>query len=252
MELIKKNMFEEMIGVADIDEAIKKKLTLEPKLRNNVEKWIGKHLGSPQISTVKICNVDYINYEELNLDEIEDEFEYKEIIQKIKNNNRQCPNHMSCPLYLSNSIVKNDKCLLELMDTEYLTTGLMNELDITEFEFNDKITVGQLVSLNLIYTRAMRGLSCEPLVQEIKIMSKGEVKFETKVNENWAIIERTVVLMEKIRKNLILNREDKARFKQIKKANDELESRRNVEKIIKTFQDEIVIDDSIEFEDIEG
>jgi hypothetical protein len=251
MDVVKRGMFEEMVEIADIDSKIKSRISQEPALKSSVEKWIGKHLGVPQLSSVKICTVFSIDYNAIDLDS-EDEFEYKELTEKIKHNHRCCPNHINCPLFLANATVENDRCLLELMDVEYLTNGLMTELDINELEFNDKIIVGQLISLNLIYSRAMRALASESLIQEVKIISKGDLKLDTKVNENLGVAERTLGLMERIRKSLILNREDKARYKQIKKANDEMSARKKVDQAVKSFQEELVIGEDIDFQDIEA
>jgi len=252
MDLVEKGVFDKMVEISDLDEKLKNKLTSDPALNTTVEKWIVKHLGTPQISSVKLCTVVPINYDSMDLAEIEDELEYKAMVKKVKRNYEVCPNHMTCPLFQAGAIVQNDKCILELMDIEYLTTGLMKELDITELEFNDKILVGQLVALNLIYTRAMRALASEPLIKEIKTISKGDLKLDTKVNDNFQVVEKTLNIMEKLRKSLILNREDKAKFKQIKKANDEMSARRKVEQTVKSFQDEIIIDGEISFDDIEA
>ena len=148
-------------------------------------------------------------------------------------------------MFTSNNICEGEKCVLELLDTQHLTTGLLEELQIEKDDFNDQIIVGQLVGLNIVYNRAMRGLSSAPLIEEIKVFTKGGVNIDTKVNMNFEVIDRTLFLMEKLRKSLILNRDDKLKVKQIKKANDEVVAKKRVAEKIRDIEEAQVINPDI-------
>ncbi|MGL5716017.1 hypothetical protein [Cetobacterium sp.] len=229
----------------EVDEIeLKNKVTQNPNLKKQIESWLEKHLGKGQISAVKICKVEYIDYDNLDYEDL-DEFEIKELNKTIKNNVLHCPNHRSCPLYNSNNICLNEKCVLELLDTQHLTKGLFEELEIENTDFNDQILIGQLVGLNIVYNRAMRGLSSAPLIEEVRTFTKGGVNIDTKVNTNFEIIDRTLVLIEKLRKSLILNRDDKVKVKKIKKANDEASAKKRVAQKIRDIEEAQVINPDI-------
>lgn len=242
-EVAKKDSLEEIIGFNEIDIKMKENIIKNPKLKKDVEVWLEKNVGKGHVHSIKVCNVEYINYQEIDVDCL-DEFELKEFLSKVKKNNRNCAHHRMCPLFLNNSITQDEKCILEVIDTQHLTKGLYEELQIDCSDFNDQIIVGQLVSLNIVYNRAMRGLSSGPLVEEIKTISKGGINIDTKVNENFTVIQRVTELMEKLRKSLLLNRDDKLKTKQIKKANDETSAKKRIEDKLKDIDAAIIVDDN--------
>lgn len=242
-ELTKTNIAE-ILGYEINENELKNKMSLNPTLKKDVEKWLEKNLGKGQMSAIKICKVEYIDYNNIDYDNL-DEFELKELNKIIKSNIGHCANHRSCPMFTSNNICVNEKCVLELLDTQHLTTGLLEELQIEKDDFNDQIIVGQLVGLNILYNRAMRGLSSAPLVEEIKVFTKGGVNIDTKVNMNFEVVDRTLFLMEKLRKSLILNRDDKLKVKQIKKANDEVMAKKRVAEKIRDIEEAHIINPEI-------
>ena len=242
-EIETKNIVE-VLGFEIKSEDMKDKLIQNPDLKKKVEKWLDKHIGKGHMSSIKSCKVEYIDYDEINYDDL-DEFELKELNKRIKNNIGHCPNHRTCPLFISDSLIENDNCILELLDTQYLSKGLVEELDIEKDDFNDQIIVGQLISLNILYNRAMRGLSSAPLIEEIKTFTKGGVNIDTKVNSNFEVIDRTLMLIEKLRKSLILNRDDKIKVKQIKKANEEVVAKKRVAERIRDIEEAQIMNSDI-------
>lgn len=244
MNELVKGSITEVLGYEINENELRTVLNRNPTLKKDVEKWLEKNLGKGQISAIKICKVKYIDYENIDYEEL-DEFELKELNKTIKNNVAQCPNHRSCPMFSSNNLCLDEKCVLELLDTQHLTKGLLEELQIEPDDFNDQIIVGQLVGLNIVYNRAMRGLSSAPLIEEIKVFTKGGVNIDTKVNMNFDVIDRTLFLMEKLRKSLILNRDDKLKVKQIKKANDEIVAKKRVAEKIRDIEEAHVINPEI-------
>lgn len=229
LEKLKKGNINDILEFSITDEQIKAKIKEDPKISKSVEKWLKKYVGQSHMNGIKDCMVEYIDYDNI-VNELEtmDEFDEKELNRAIKKNINQCPNHRSCPLFLSNSLPKNDKCPLELVDTEILIKGLAQELEIEMEDFNDSILIQQLVALNVVYNRAMRGMAASPLIESIVTYTKIGVNYDTKINENFKIIEGTLNMMEKLRKSLILNRDDKIKYKKIKQANTIEEVRKNV------------------------
>lgn len=229
LEKIKNGNIEEILEYSITDEQIKSKIKEDPKISKSIEKWLKKYVGQSHINGIKDCMVEYIDYDNLvdTLEEM-DEFDEKELSKTIKKNINHCPNHRSCPLFLSNTLPIHDKCPLELVDTEILIKGLAQELEIEMGDFNDSILIQQLVSLNVVYNRAMRGMAATPMIETIVSYTKGGVNYDTKVNEYFNIIESSLNMMEKLRKSLILNRDDKIKYKKIKQANSMEEIRKNV------------------------
>ncbi|MGL5718447.1 MAG: hypothetical protein ACRCX2_35915 [Paraclostridium sp.] len=231
----------EILGYELVKKEINK-IASDPDVKEEVEKWLIEHIGKGHISSVKRCKVEYI--EDEDIDDM-DEFELKEFYSLVKKNQRHCPGYLTCPLYNTKTIRKEEKCTLELIETQYLIKGLLEELQIEQDDFNDQIIVGQLVSMNIVYNRAMAGLSATPLVSEIKTYTKGGMNIDTKINENFNIATSALTMMEKLRKSMLLNRDDKMKIKQIKKANDELSAKKRVEEAIKNIDEAVVIDDDI-------
>jgi hypothetical protein len=234
------NDIKEILGYELIEKEVKAIAVNNPKIKDEVEKWLVDHIGKGHIAGVKRCNLEYVD-EDVDVEEM-DEFELKEYYSKLKKNFRECPNHKTCPLYMSKSINKGDKCTLELIETQFLVKGLFDELQIEPEDFNDQIIVSQLVGMNILYNRSMAGLAAAPLIEEIKTYSKGGFNIDTKVNEHFTVAKETLNMMEKLRKSLLLNRDDKMKVKQVKKANDELSAKKRVEEKLKNIDDATIID----------
>ena len=235
---------DDVLGYSITDEELKRKISENPKLSKDVKIWLDKYIGKSHMNAIKDCKVEYIDYDDLDIDEL-DEFERKEITKKIKRNNKQCPNHRTCPLFISNTLPEFDKCPLELMDTQQLLQGLAVELEIGMDEFNDSILVQQLVSLNVIFNRAMRGLASSSLVEDVITYQNGKTKYDTKTNEYLKITGDMMNLMEKLRKSLILNRDDKIKYKRTKQANTIADARKEAIKTISSIEDSIDMNDIV-------
>lgn len=244
MNDVSTNNISEILGYEINEKELKNKVLINPNLKIKIEEWLTEHLGKGQMSAIKLCKVEYIDYENIDYEEL-DEFEIKDLNKAIKNNISNCPNHRACPLYNSNNLCINERCVLELLDTQHLTRGLFEELEIENTDFNDQILIGQLVGLNIVYNRAMRGLSSAPLIEEVKTFTKGGVNIDSKVNTNFEVVDRTLMLMEKLRKSLILNRDDKNKIKKIKKANDEATAKKKVADKIKNIEEAQIINEDI-------
>lgn len=252
-DIIEKKNIEAMIGYEHLDEELKKKFKSNPELKNNIESWIRKQLGQGSTNAIKLCNVEFIDYDAIDYDDL-DEFESKDLLSKIKKNNRICPHHRICPMFNSNEITKNEKCVMEVLDTQFLLNGLAKELEVEVEDFNDRILINQLVSMNILYNRTMYALAAEDLIKEVKTFAKGSVNIDTKINDNFAVAEKTLNLMEKLRKSLLLNRDDKLKCKKIKRVNDELKAKERIESVIKKAEqsfDGTTFADTIEISDIE-
>lgn len=238
----KDNNLKEILGYEIVEQEVKKyaERNLDnPNFKSEIEQWLSNSIGKGHLNGIRICNLHQIDYS-IDPDEL-DEFDLAEYTKKVKHNNKVCPKHRTCPVYLNGVSELNEKCTLELVDTKFLINGLLKELEVEETDFNDQILIGQLVSSNIIYNRAMEHLAYNPLVEEIKTYQKGTTKIETKTNEHFAIADRCLVQMEKLRKSLLLNREDKLRVKQVKKANNELTAKKAIEEKIKDIENKTVI-----------
>lgn len=234
-----------IIGYDLIDVDLKNKIGQNTKLINEVDNWTKKYVNNRHAFGIKECNVQYIDYENIDIDELDD-VERSELLKKIKKNDRLCPNHRNCVLFKNNCLSKGSKCILEVADATTIRQALYEELDIQPDDYNDIISVDKLVSVNVIGNRALRGLSSEALIDTVATYSKGGVKYDTKINENFAVYEKTQLLAEKLQKNLILNREDKAKYKQLVETKTKEDVENNVKNIIKQVEDSFDMNDIID------
>lgn len=227
---------EEFIGFELIDLKMKKRLETDKKLNKEITEFLSKNVGVPHLIAVQKCNVEYIDYEGIELEDLDVE-ESQEMIAKMKKNLRICPSHRMCPVFLSNNISKGESCILELLDAQYMIEGFVKELEIDfATDFNDQILLGQLVGLHVLNNRAMRILSSGPLIEEVKTISKGEIKIDTKINEAYTLVERSTNLMRKLKEDLILNRKDKHIYKKIKAGKTMQEASEKVSNQIKAAE----------------
>jgi hypothetical protein len=227
-----------------IDEEIKNKIINNKELNRKINKWIDNFVCKGHINAVKNCYIEYIDYDSLDFDNM-DEFEIKSINRIIKKNSLECPNHRNCQMFLNNILKPGMKCPMELAECQIKTQKLAIELDIKKEDINDQILLSQLIGLNLIYDRSISGLSNAPLVTEIKKISNGSITYDTKINENFNIAKTTLSAIESLRKSLILNRDDKARLKQIKDTKTIEDVKANTSEIIKKQEDEFDINSII-------
>lgn len=220
-----------------IDDEIKNKIISNKDLNRKINKWISNNTYNAHINAVKNCYVEYIDYDSLDFDNM-DEFEIKNINRRIKKNSFECPRHRHCQMFLNNILKPGMKCPLELADCQIKIQKLMTELDIKSEEVNDQILLSQLVGLNLIYDRSISGLSNSPLVTEIKKITNGSTTYDTKINEHFNVAKTTLGAIESLRKSLILNRDDKARLKKIKDSKTIEDVKNNTSQIIKEQEQE--------------
>lgn len=246
------NDLTEIIGYDLMDVDLKAKLRLNPALEKEVNNWTNKYVANRHAFGIKECNVEYIDYDDLDIEEL-DEAEQKGLIKKIKKNERICPNHRTCILYKNNAIVKGSKCILEVADASTIREALTRELDIKPDDYNDIISVDKLTAINVIGNRALRALSSEALVEVVPTYAKGGVKYETKVNDNFGIFEKTQLLADKLQKALVLNRDDKIKYKRLVEGKTQDEVKDNVKNLLQTKEKDFDISDiitDIEFENL--
>lgn len=234
-----------IIGYDLMDIELKNKLSMNPSLSKELENWTKTYIQNRHAFGIKECNVEYIDYDNLDIEEL-DEVEQKELMKKIKKNERLCPNHKTCILYKNNALVNGSKCMLEVADATTIREALYKELDVKPEDSNDLISIDKLVAVNVIGNRALRGLSAEALIDVVPTYSKGGVKYETKVNDNFAVYEKTQTLSEKLQKSLILNREDKAKYKKLVEGKTKEEVKVNVKNLIDRTESEFEITDVLE------
>lgn len=230
----------EILGYEIAQKEAKKYIVDNPDVREEVEKWLVETMGKGHLKAIRRCNLHVID------DDIDpadmDEYDYNEYQKKLKHNFEICPGHKTCPVYLSGTMTFDEKCILELVETQFLIKGLMTELEVEPDDFNDQILISQLVSMNIVYNRGLEGLSAGTLVEKVKTFQKGSVKVDTKVNEFFNIVERASNQMEKLRKSLLLNRDDKLKVKAIKKANSEAQAKKRVDENIKAIEEATKVD----------
>jgi hypothetical protein len=237
------NGIEEILGYEIIQKEVKKYIIDNPNVRSKVEDWLKESMGKGHLKSIRKCNLHLIDYE---VDESElDEHELLEYRSKVKHNHKTCPGHKSCPIYLNENIASDEKCVLEMVETQFLIKGLIKELEVDPDDFNDQIVIGQLVSMNILYNRAMEGLASTTLIEEVKTYQKGSVKVDTKINEYFSIAEKCLAQMDKLRKSLVLNRDDKLKVKMVKKNNSETIAKKNAEEKIKLIEKETTINADI-------
>ena len=233
------NGISEILGYDLIDSEIKNKIIKNPKLEKDINKWVNKYVQNRESFGVKECNLTYIDYNSLNIDEIEDEIELKEITKKIKQNDSLCPTHRSCPLFCNNLIQPGMQCVLEKADASVLKKALSEELDIKSNEYNDIINIDNLISIYVINNRALRALSAEPLVETIKTYSKNGIQFDKKINDNFIIFEKTQALSERVRKALVLDRRDKLKIKELENSKTKEQDDNELKETLSQFEQDI-------------
>lgn len=244
------NDLEQIIGYDLLDLDLQDKFKMNPALEKEVNNWTRKYIENRYAFGIKECNVEYIDYDNLDIEDL-DEVEQKELMKKIKKNERLCPNHKTCILYKNNALVHGSKCMLEVADASTIREALRKELDIKPNEYNDIISVDKLTAINVIGNRALRALSSEALVEVIPTYAKGGVKYETKVNDNFGIFEKSQMLADKLQKALVLNRDDKIKYKRLVEGKTQDQVKDNVKNLLKTKEKDFKIDElitDIEFE----
>ncbi|MGL5718661.1 MAG: hypothetical protein ACRCX2_36995 [Paraclostridium sp.] len=239
----KKSEIEQILGFEMVQKEVKKYIVDNPTVRGEVETWLSESMGKGHLKSIRKCNIHVIDPD---IDESDlDEYELIEYKGKLKHNKKTCPGYQTCPVYLSGSTSIDEKCILELVETQFLITGLIKELDVDPEDFNDHIVIGQLVSMNILYNRAMEGLASTTMIEEIKTFQKGSTKIETKVSEYFTIAERCLYQMDKLRKSLVLNRDDKIKVKMVKKANSEAIAKKKVDEKIKQIEADTLINQDL-------
>lgn len=233
MEDEKKNDLLSIVGFELMDDEIKKQINISPGLKKDVEKWLSKYTQNGNIYGVKTCCVEVIPLNK-TLEEFQDELgedaddpvsealeEYKKYRRKVRINEGQCPHYKTCPFFLNNMIIEGMKCPLELAESAKYVQGYFNELEIEPDNFTDMVVANQLVATTMIAERTLKALSIEPVVKEVKIINKdGSVRYDTKPNDNVTVFNQMMTLSEKLRKNLVLNREDRLKNKQLEQEKD--------------------------------
>lgn len=238
------NDLKEIIGYDLIDIDLKNKLSLNPTLEKEVNMWTNKYVENRHAFGIKDCNVEYIDYDELDIEEL-DEVEQKDIMKKIKRNERICPNHRTCILYKNNALNYGSKCILEVADATTIRNALRKELEIKSEDYNDIISVDKLTAINVIGNRALRALSAETLVEVVPTYTKGGVKYETKVNDNFLIFEKSQALADRVQKALILNRDDKAKYKKLVEGKTQEDVKNNIKNLLNIKEAEFQINDIV-------
>lgn len=230
----KKETIEEILGFELTTEEIKKASSLSPKIKKDLEVWANKNLDNILSLQIKKCFVEDIDltktYEDFEKeyvinDDSEDDDEdflneatekYKEYLKEIKKNEEKCPHFRECPLFQSRMLPKGEKCPLEMINTSNLKRGIYKELDIKEDDFSDKMTANHLISIENIAQRLLSALSIQsPVVNVVTINKNGSKTYDTKINENLNAYQMTMNMADKLRKNLILDRESKMKNKKI-------------------------------------
>ncbi|MGL4987692.1 MAG: hypothetical protein ACRC5F_00355 [Cetobacterium sp.] len=238
-----KNEIEAILGFEIVQKEVKKYVTQNPKVRGEIENWLSESMGKGHLKSIRKCNLHIIDTE---IDESDlDEYELVAYKAKLKHNKKTCPGYQTCPVYLSGTTSSDEKCVLELVETQFLINGLVKELDVDPEDFNDQIVIGQLVTMNILYNRAMEGLASTTMIEEVKTFQKGSTKIDTKVSEYFTIAERCLYQMDKLRKSLVLNRDDKIKVKMVKKANSEAIAKKNVEERIKTIEANTTVNEDL-------
>ena len=227
---IKDELKEIMDGIEIKIDDLKKVSTLDPKLQSEINKFLCKHKQDNLNNQVLKCNVEYINLNKTLEDfELEVKAEdgddddvldlasqrYKNHIKKIKQNEKNCPNFRTCPLFMANSLRNGEQCPFEKANTIQLVNGLYKELDIKEDDFADQISVSHMIALENMAKRAEAAIANLGLVTDVKSFSKSGPTYDTKISDYFSAYEKIMGLLEKLKKNLILDRESKMKNKKL-------------------------------------
>ena len=213
----KKETIEEILGFELTTEEIKKASSLSPKIKKDLEIWANKNSDNILSLQIKKCFVEDIDLTKTYEDFLNEATEkYKEYLKEIKKNEEKCPHFRECPLFQSKMLPKGEKCPLEMINTSNLKKGIYKELDIKDDDFSDKITANHLISIENIAQRLLSALSIQsPVVSVVTINKNGSKTYDTKINENLNAYQMTMNMADKLRKNLILDRESKMKNKKI-------------------------------------
>lgn len=106
--------------------------------------------------------------------------------------------------------------------------------------------LNQLVTTSLLSNRALIGLSAGSLVEQVVTVGNGGTKYDTKINENLIAFEKSMNLSDKIKKALVMNRDDKIKLKKIKEGKNQEDVVNNVKKVMKEQEENFDINDVIE------
>lgn len=260
-----KNDLVNIVGFELLDEEVKNKITLAPDVKEDVEKWLSKYVNNQNLFGIKTCCIEYIE-ENKTLQDFRDELGedgeepiseamelYKDYIRKVKRNESQCPTYKTCPFYQHKMIQEGMKCPMEIAESAKLMQGYFREMDIGEDNFTDMVVANHLVAANLITDRTLKSLAVEPLVKQVKIIGKdGGVRYDTKINDNFLIYEKTMALSEKLRKNLMLNREDRLKTKKLDEQLDQRSIKNKLKEQVRNLSRGFDINDIVEAETMEN
>lgn len=230
-ELTVRDEVNEIMGGIDIKiDDLKKVSTLDPKLQADINKFLTKHKQDNLNNQVLKCNVEYIDLNktledfenEVHLEDDDDDDvlelaakKYKNHLKIIKENEKNCANFRTCPLFMANSLRKGEQCPFEKANTIQLVNGLYKELDIKEDDFADQLSVSHMIALENMAKRAEAAIANMGLTMDIKNYSKGGVSYDSKISDYFVAYEKIMSLLEKLKKNLILDRESKAKNKKL-------------------------------------
>lgn len=223
---------QDIIGFELTEQEIKKASSLSPQVKEDLKRWANKNSDNILSLQIKKCLVEDIDlnktYEDfqkeniVNDDDDDENFldeameKYKEYLKEIKKNEEHCPHFRDCPLFQSRMLPKGEKCPLEMINTSNLKKGIYKELDIKDDDYSDKITANHLIAIENISQRLLSALSIQPAVVKVTTIGKnGSITYDTKINENLNAYQMTMNMADKLRKNLILDRESKMKNKKI-------------------------------------
>ena len=218
-----------MDGIEITIDDLKKVSTLDPKLQSEINKFLTKHKQDNLNNQVLRCNVEYIDISktledfqnEVNEEEDDDDIldvameKYKQHLKVIKKNEKNCLNFRTCPLFLANSLRQGEQCPFEKANTIQLVNGLYKELDIKEDDFADQLSVGHMIALENMAKRAEAAIANLGIATDITTYSKSGVTYDSKVSDYFIAYEKIMSLLEKLKKNLILDRESKMKNKKL-------------------------------------
>lgn len=272
------DVFEELMEFGITDEEIKSTALISPDLQEKINKWTDRSLTNPLYDKVKRCEVEHIDMFK-TLEDFEKEYpdnagdedigQYSKAVQMfnehtkiMKANREKCPNFMSCPLFISNTLPKNKPCPLEAYKASKIKKAIHEEMQIEPTDYSDILTVNHLIMAEMLAGRALEGLSFEGLKEKVITRGKdGKVTYDTKPNEYFKIYQDCLKMKDGLNKSLVLGRENKLKFKQAEKQFNEKEVREEILKGINSFEKVIDVAEIVnqvtrakdeEFLDIEG
>ena len=69
MNDISTNNITEILGYEISENELKNKMNINPNLKKQVENWLEKYLGKGHMSAIKICKVQYIDYNNIDYED---------------------------------------------------------------------------------------------------------------------------------------------------------------------------------------